>query len=370
MRKFVFLLTLIVSAATIMAQSEMVAILPIVDRGMQVDYNTKLMLRSYISEAVTQTNGYEAYDASDLGETIDEFEFQRTGNLSAENIRIVGQKMGAQKLLITEISQIKSNKVFITVRLFNASTAYMEKTANITTKTDMNSMKIGAGQLIENILIVPGLVESANEIQEMQSTQQKQELSPVAKQETPTKSKSNNKAAQKGIVQKSNEGSKSEIQQDEKIIEEVVNRYEIERINSNVYRLNGKWYDKNEYYAFINDRNRCFPAYQEFQYGLKLQEYGKWTTVTGSGMVLLGTLILSIGLPVNYNHSSTWEDCMIAGSVFMGVGGGVVIAGGSTWIVGIKKNNDAYKQYNKYCADPITFNLLYKGNSLGLAVSF
>ena len=56
---FLFLLTVVLSVSAL-AQTRKVAILETVDRQNQITYGVKLMLRSYLAEAVTNTKGYEA----------------------------------------------------------------------------------------------------------------------------------------------------------------------------------------------------------------------------------------------------------------------------------------------------------------------
>ena len=49
----------------------------------------------------------------------------------------------------------------------------------------------------------------------------------------------------------------------------------IERVSRDEYKYGDNWMTRKEYYTFINDRNRCVPAYQQFQKGLKQEKAGK-----------------------------------------------------------------------------------------------
>lgn len=355
MKRTFFAILMIVCCASGFAQTRKVAILETVDRQKQVTYGVKLMLRSYLAEAITNTTGYEAYDRTDLSAIIDEQEFQRTGYVSDEEIKKIGQMTGVQYILVAEASKIDEHNLFVTAKILNVETARMEMTANLMTKNDVTSLQQGAKDLASRLLII------------------KDEPLPAAE-------------------------------------EYIVSKAIIERISSNEYKLGDRWLTRKEYYTFINDRNRCVPAYQKFQQGLKLEKAGKWTAIAGAGMLLVGTLTLAIGMPVNVKYvevysgsnrpesqkvdgvyvseyswernspiSSYWHayvrtdayyNCEIAGSVLMGVGGGVAITGFSIWAGGVAAKNNAYKAYNKSCAEPLTFNLLYKGNGIGLALNF
>ncbi|MBR4564483.1 MAG: hypothetical protein IKO26_08530 [Paludibacteraceae bacterium] len=60
-----------------------------------------------------------------------------------------------------------------------------------------------------------------------------------------------------------------------------------ERVSYNEYKYGDKWMTRKEYYTFINDRNRCVPAYKQFQIGLKLEKTGMWTTIADPVFCLL-----------------------------------------------------------------------------------
>lgn len=158
----------------------------------------------------------------------------------------------------------------------------------------------------------------------------------------------------------------------------------IERISNNEYKMGDRWMTKKEYYNFINNRDLCVPSYVQFQQGLKLEKAGKWTTVAGAGTLLLGGLILAIGIPVNvhYDDYSTGTEiideakrdryygCEVTGFTFFCIGGVTALCGVTMWSVGIVKKNKAYEKYNDHCAKPVTLDLKYTGNGLGLAFKF
>lgn len=228
MKKLIlFLLTAILSVSTF-AQARKVAILETVDRQNQITYGVKLMLRSYLAEAVTNTKGYEAYDRTDLSAIMDEQEFQRTGYVSDEEIKKIGQMTGVQYILVVEASKIDAQTLFVTAKILNVETARMEMTSNLMTKSDVQSLQQGARDLAARLL--------------------KETSAPIV------------------------------------ISQPAFSPGYIERVSHNEYKIGGQWVTRKEYYNFINNRN-CMPAYQQFKAGKNIEIAG-WT-VFGVGSVLM-----------------------------------------------------------------------------------
>jgi len=75
------------------AQAKKIAILETVDKEGSISYGIKLMLRSSLSYAITNTPGYEGYDRVDLESIVGEQTFQRTGMVSDEQIKKLGEMM-------------------------------------------------------------------------------------------------------------------------------------------------------------------------------------------------------------------------------------------------------------------------------------
>ena len=155
----------------------------------------------------------------------------------------------------------------------------------------------------------------------------------------------------------------------------------IERFSNDVYKMGDRWMTRKEYYNFINNRDLCIPSYLQFQQGLKLEKAGKWTTVAGAGTLLLGGLIMAIGIPVNVHYETNgmvrdeqmrerYSGCLASGITFFCLGGVTVLSGVTIWSVGIVKKNKAYEKYNDHCAKPVTLDMKYTGNGIGLALQF
>ena len=86
MKKLIVLLILIVSPLLLAAQVKKVAILETVDKEGTISYPIKLMLRANLSKAITNTNGYEAYDRTDMDAIMNEQDFQRTEQMRRQRL--------------------------------------------------------------------------------------------------------------------------------------------------------------------------------------------------------------------------------------------------------------------------------------------
>ncbi len=304
---FLFLLTVVLSVSAL-AQTRKVAILETVDRQNQITYGVKLMLRSYLAEAVTNTKGYEAYDRTDLSAIMDEQEFQRTGYVSDEEIKKIGQMTGVQYLLVVEASKIDAQNLFVTAKILNVETARMEMTSNLMVQSDVQSLQQGAKDLASRLL--------------------KEDSTPA-------------------VVSKS-----------------FVSPGYIERVTYNEYKIGGQWVNRKEYYNFINNKN-CIPAYQQFQTGKKLSKAGWWMMGAGGVIAFVGGMFF-----ISKEPDAATAGCVLApmGAGVFGIGGSLVWAGYSKMNNAYKRYNDNCSPDKK--TSYVSFNLQSSANGLGLAIHF
>ena len=306
---FLFLLTVVLSVSAL-AQTRKVAILETVDRQNQITYGVKLMLRSYLAEAVTNTKGYEAYDRTDLSAIMDEQEFQRTGYVSDEEIKKIGQMTGVQYLLVVEASKIDAQNLFVTAKILNVETARMEMTSNLMVQSDVQSLQQGAKDLASRLL--------------------KEDSAPI-------------------VVSKS-----------------LVSPGYIERVTYNDYKIGGQWVNRKEYYNFIINNKNCIPAYQQFQTGKKLTKAGWWTMGAGGVIAFAGGMFLIFGYE---NPADVAGLCLapMGAGVFI-IGSSCVWAGYSKMNNAYKRYNENCSPDKK--PSYVSFNLQSSANGLGLAIHF
>ena len=145
------------------AQTKKVAILETVDREGTISYGIRLMLRSSLSYAITNTPGYEGYDRVDLESIVGEQSFQRTGMVSDEQIRKLGEMTGAAYILVAEAAKVDDSHIFITAKILNVESAKLEATANVQTLTQAKEIEEGCKELASMLLGSGGIEEKKTE---------------------------------------------------------------------------------------------------------------------------------------------------------------------------------------------------------------
>ena len=129
-----------------------VAILETVDKEGKVSYAHRLMLRASLAKAITEAQGYEAYDRVDLASVMSEQNFQRTGMVSDEEIRKLGQMTGAHYVLIAEAVMVDEGTMFITAKIIDVETAQTIKTESQLMKANPTDIQIGCTTMAGNML--------------------------------------------------------------------------------------------------------------------------------------------------------------------------------------------------------------------------
>ncbi len=128
-------------------QKKKVAILEVVDKEGTISYGVKLMLRSNLSVAVTNTSGYEGYDRVDIASIMGEQNFQRTGMVSDAQIKKLGEMTGASYILVAEAAALDANHLFITAKILEVESARLERTANVQSGTTVEEFEKACRQL-------------------------------------------------------------------------------------------------------------------------------------------------------------------------------------------------------------------------------
>lgn len=131
-----------------------VAILETVDRVGNVSYGAKLMLRANLAKAITNTPGYEAYDRADMDAIMGEQNFQRTGMVSNDQIKRLGEMTGAKYILVAEAAVVDASNMYITAKLLDVETARTVMTDNQLMGTSAQEIQHGS-QLLAELLINP-----------------------------------------------------------------------------------------------------------------------------------------------------------------------------------------------------------------------
>lgn len=151
MKKLLFILLSALSL-TAFAQTKKVAILEVVDREGKLNYGYKMMLRSNLARAITNTVGYEAYDRTDMDAIMSEHDFQRTGLVTEAQIKQLGQMTGVSLILVAEGALVGNNSMFVSAKILNVETAKVEVMDNITMGLETMAMQQGCTTLANRLL--------------------------------------------------------------------------------------------------------------------------------------------------------------------------------------------------------------------------
>ena len=120
------LLILLLSALSlsVYAQTDVkkVAILETVDKMGNVPYGVLLQVRSSLTYAISSNAGYEGYDRVDMSAITGEQNFQRTGMVSDEQIKRLGEMTGAAYVLIAEAALYDDQNIIIAAKILDVET--------------------------------------------------------------------------------------------------------------------------------------------------------------------------------------------------------------------------------------------------------
>ena len=148
MKKTLLLFGLLAMALCGYAQeTKRVAILEVVDREGKLSYTQKLMLRSNLAKAVTNTAGFEAYDRTDIDAILNEQDFQRTGMVSDDQIKKLGEMTGAAYILVAEGAIADEANLFVTAKIMNVETGKIELTDSSIIGMAAKNMQKGCANL-------------------------------------------------------------------------------------------------------------------------------------------------------------------------------------------------------------------------------
>lgn len=153
MRRVIFAVSALLFAVQFLAvealaqTTKKVAILETVDKENNIRYGVRLMIRGNLSQAITNTPGYEGYDRVDMDQILGEHDFQRTGNVSDEQIKRLGEMTGAAYILVAEAAMVDESNVFIMAKILNVESARIEKVSNVQSGIDAEELQESCVQL-------------------------------------------------------------------------------------------------------------------------------------------------------------------------------------------------------------------------------
>ena len=117
--KKLFIILFSALSLTAFAQNDVkrVAILETVDRVGDVSLGVKNLLRQSITFGINHIPGYEGYNRVDMAQINSEHNFQRSGFVSDEDIKKLGEMTGATYVLIAEVTTYDSEHILVFANL-------------------------------------------------------------------------------------------------------------------------------------------------------------------------------------------------------------------------------------------------------------
>lgn len=414
MKKLLLLLCMMLSITMLYAQKKRVAIVEVIDREGKLEYTEKLMLRSNLARAVTNIDGFEAYNRTDIDAVLNEHGFQRSGNVSDSDIKRIGEMTGAAYILAAEGSLTRDGKIFVTAQIINVETGLIDMTDNKLMGTSSEEMLRGCRTLASNMFgALAGVSTSASKFLNLfkakpKSAEKQAHDSIVAankaEQAAIVAAKKEEQRAQEERIRKEQEEAKVKALRDRQLAEEKAReerkaqlereKYYIKKIDNKNYVYLGKNMDQQAYVRFLQEN--CFEAYLQYNKGKKLIGAGWGLFAVGLAAVAGGSVCMALSAPnpsssqsytYVYNESTgNYEAVMTAntsdttysldllgiiGVSAISVGSSMTVASIPLLAVGYTKRNKAYQVYNAKCVSaPLSLNITAGYKGLGVALNF
>lgn len=121
-----------------------VAITEVVDKSGEVSDGTKAFVRSALTDAICNSEGYQGYDKINF--TSLEMNFDRNGNISSTTLTYV-QKQMMEYILISEITPLDKQTVLLSARIVKASTGEIVTSSSVRTYADIDYLRSACDNL-------------------------------------------------------------------------------------------------------------------------------------------------------------------------------------------------------------------------------
>ena len=333
--KTILFIFLLISGMMSAQDVKRVAILETVDKENKVSYANKLILRANLSKAITNTAGYEAYDRTDIDAIMGEQNFQRTGMVSNEQIKRLGEMTGANYILVAEAVVVDAKTMFITAKLLDVETARTILTDNLIMGTTTDEIQEGCVTLAKRLF--------------------HEENSKVAHNRKVVTSTSMKQMAEPDLITN---------------VLERHSKSEQKLMGVKEYTYGNMQMDEKAFQKFLQSNNRS--AYMTYMKGQKLKTAGWW--VFGSGATLL-TLGSAMFVFAELGPVDEWSyfPLIDASYAMLSIGATATIVSIPLFGIGARHRNktaiDIFNEQNS-TQSQLTLNLQASQNGIGLALNF
>lgn len=147
--KFFLLVALfaLVSTTTVSAQfynRKKVAITEVVDKSGDVAEGTKTFIRSALTDAITNSDGYEGYASISFLSL--EMNFDKTGNISSASLTYVKKQL-MEYILVSEVTPLDKKTVLLSARIVNTSNGKIVASSSVRTYADIDYLRSACNAL-------------------------------------------------------------------------------------------------------------------------------------------------------------------------------------------------------------------------------
>ena len=147
--KFILLVALfaLVSTTTVSAQfynRKKVAITEVVDKSGDVAEGTKTFIRSALTDAITNSDGYEGYASISFLSL--EMNFDKTGNISSASLTYVKKQL-MEYILVSEVTPLDKQTVLLSARIINTSNGKIVASSSVRTYANIDYLRSACNSL-------------------------------------------------------------------------------------------------------------------------------------------------------------------------------------------------------------------------------
>lgn len=121
-----------------------VAITEIVDKSGDVAPGTKEFIRSALTDAITNSEGYEGY--AQISFMSLEMNFDKTGNISSTTLTYIKKQM-MEYILVSEVIPLDKKTVLLSARIVNTSTGKIVASSSVRTYADIDYLRSACNSL-------------------------------------------------------------------------------------------------------------------------------------------------------------------------------------------------------------------------------
>ena len=115
-----------------------VAVTEVVDKSGDVADGTKTFIRTALTDAITNSDGYEGY--AEICFMSLEMNFDRTGNISKATLTYVKKQM-MEYILVSEVTPLDKKTVLLSARIVNTSNGKIVASSSVRTYADIDYLR-------------------------------------------------------------------------------------------------------------------------------------------------------------------------------------------------------------------------------------